>query len=165
MSSTVSTNSLQEDNARVKIRNRRLEYEHLKEFNPKSCSVVNIEMPDVDTSVVHSVKFTHQKTTYQYHGAELKQIVKFKATYMPLANDQGMKLIPLVKEMVEEVLKDSYEPKTATIIQTGKDSSKPTTQRSIEACVITGAEIEIDANDYVRITFDLEGLDNPTGRR
>lgn len=164
MSTTAITNNPLEDAGKVKIRNRRLDYEHLKEFNPKSCSIVNIEMPEVDTSVVHGIKFTDQKTTYQYHGAELNQIVKFKVVYMPLSNSQGMKLIPLTKQLVEEVLKDTYEPKTATIIQTGKDSKKATSQRSIESCVITGAEIEIDANDYVRITFDLQGLDNPTGR-
>lgn len=159
MNSTASTKSLQEGTTRVKIRNRSLNYPPLKDFNTKSCSVINIEMPDFDTSEVHSVKFTHEKTTYQYHALDLKQIVKFRVVYMPLANGEGMKLIPLAKELVEEVLKDSYEPQTATIIQTGKENSKLTAQRNIEACVITGSEIEIDVNDYVRIAFELEGID------
>jgi len=164
MSSTARSNFPSEDTGRVKIRNRELNYKHLNGFNSKTCSVVNIEMPDIDQAVTHSVSFTDDKSTYQYHGTELKQIVKFKAVYMPLDNNEGLKLLKAAKDLVEDVLKDGYEPATATITQKGKEG-KIVAEKSIADCMITGAEIEIDVNDYVRITFDLEGLDQPKKKK
>lgn len=164
MSNTTNANLLPEDTGRVKIRNRKLDYHPLRDFNPRSCNIVNIEMPEIEQSVIHGVRFTDESATYQYHGAELKHIVKFRVSYMPLDSNEGASLLPYAKELVEAVLKDGYEPATAIITQTGKDSNKIVAQRTIDSCAITGAEIEIDAGDYVRITFELEGLDNPTSR-
>ena len=164
MSNTTNANLLPEDTGRVKIRNRRLQYHPLRKFDPRSCNIVNIEMPEIEQSVVHSVRFTSESATSQYHGAELRQIVKFRVSYMPLDSNEGHELLPFAKKLVEDVLKDGYEPATASITQTGKDSNTIIAQRTIESCVITGAEIEIDAGDYVRITFDLQGIDNPASR-
>ena len=156
---TTATSTLRkEDTKEVTMRNRSLHYPPLKDFNTKSCSVVNIEMPDFDTALVHEVRFTHEKASYRYHAKEPKQIVQFKAVYMPLDNDAGRKLIPQAKELVEEVLKDDYESETATIIQKGKGGDKPVVEKRIDECVITGTDIAIDVGDYVRITFHLEGI-------
>lgn len=142
----------------VPIRDRSINYDPFKDFNEKSCNVFNIEMHDIDTSYVHPVKFTHEKGTRQYHGSELKEIITFEVVFMPLANTEGVKLIPVAKTLVEEVLKDTYEPKhTATIVQKGKDG-KPISERNIAGCVVTAAKLEIDANDYFRIGFTLTGI-------
>ena len=140
------------------IRNRRLDYAPLKEFGSKSCNVFDIQIPSVIAGATYAVQHTDGTGTLQYHAKEIQQIVRIKVAYIPLANKEGMQLIPLAKKLVEDVLKDDYEAKTAIIMHTGKDAKKSTVDRNIEQCVITGVDIAIDIKDYVRITFHLEGV-------
>lgn len=140
------------------MRNRKLDYELLEKFNAKSCNVISIEMPDMDRSVVHKVRFTNQKAAHYYHAKDLKQITSFKISYVPIDNSEGAKLIPLAKQLVEDVLKDDYKPATAHVTQLGKDGVSVAASRVIEQCIITHAQIDINSADYVQITFVLHGI-------
>lgn len=150
-----STNSPKEQ-----MRNRQFSYPPLdKHFTPQNASLYYIEMGDTAASVLHPIKYTHNDATFTYLGTDPQQIMSFKVVYMPKDNDAGVKLITVVKSLVKEVLGDGYDAATAIITQTGKDRSKRLTQKTIDECIITGAEIEIDVNDYLRITFYLQGID------
>lgn len=151
-----STNSPKEQ-----MKNRHFSYPPLdKHFTTENSSLQYVEMGDTPASVLNPIKYTHKAATFNYLGTDPQPIMNFKVVYMPKDNTSGRKLITVVKPLVKEVLEDNYNAETAIITQTGKDRNKRLAQKTIDECIITGAEIEIDVNDYLRITFYLQGIDN-----
>lgn len=140
-------------------RNRTIDYEPLNQkFTDQACSVDSIELPDLQRSRVVEVYLTKDKAPQYYHTKERKEIVKFNVTFIPRDTEEGRSLLPHVKELVEAVLKDDYEPKVATINLLKKDGESIDETRLINDCVITGGEIAMDKGDYLRVKFSLEGL-------
>jgi len=140
-------------------RNRTIDYEPLNQkFTDQACSVDSIDLPDLKRSRVVEVYLTKAKAPQYYHTQERKEVVKFSVLFIPKDTPEGRSLLPHVKELVEAVLKDDYEPKVATINLLKKDGENIDETRLINDCVITGCEISMDKGDYLRIKFSLEGL-------
>lgn len=128
-----------------------------KKFDTKSCTVDSVDIPDIQRSQVAKVQIG-QQAPLSYHTSERKEIVDFTVTYIPYDNSAGKELLPFVKEAVEEVLKKGYKAETATIQVKRLDDVQQTT--TIDNCIVTGGEIQVDVSDYIRIVFYLEGTLN-----
>jgi hypothetical protein len=127
-----------------------------KQFNDKNCTVEFIDLPKIKRSYIANVHIRTDKAPLYFHTTERKEIVSFTAIYIPYDTPEGRKLLPYVKESVEEVLKSNYNPEVATI-QLSRDG-KVEDEVQINDCVITAAEIMVDLKDYIRIKFYLQGL-------
>lgn len=125
-------------------------------FTDQTCTVANIDLPDLQRSKIYGVHLTQEKAPQYFHTAERKEIVKFSVTYIPLDNDQGKALLPYVKEVISSVLQNNYQPQPATInlIRNGEIEETVT----INDCIISRGEILLDKGNYIRIKFDIQGL-------
>lgn len=139
-------------------RSRTFEYKPLDQFNDTACTVDFIDLPDSKTSRIAPVFIGKEKAPLYYHTTERKEIVDFSVIYIPQDNPSGRSLLPVVKEAVEKVLTKDYQPAVANVRLERNGATEEEVQ--INDCIITGGEILVDLNDYIRIKFYLQGLLN-----
>jgi hypothetical protein len=140
-------------------RNITINYAPFEKFTAKACSIVSIDMPDLQkTSKIVEVKSSKDNSMLRYHTIEREALVSCNVVFSPLDTSEGKALIPHVKELTEEILKDTYEPKTATITLFKKDGKGTEEIRHIDRAVITSGAITIARGESIEITFTLQGL-------
>ncbi len=138
-------------------RSRTLSFDTLGDkFTETSCTLADIKLPEIKRSHVVPVFLTSAKSAQKFHTTERKEIADFSVTYIPHDNSDGRALLPHVKEVVDSVLTKDYKPAVATInlLRNGEIEKTIT----INDCIVKGGEILLDKDDYIRITFDLQGL-------
>ena len=125
-------------------------------FNEKSCSVENIEVPEITRTEVIEVFRTNDKAPQKFRTQDHRDIVTFRITYNPYNNDAGKALIPAAKSIVDSVLTADYTPSVAVITLLRNNEEERTI--TINDCIITKASVIIDIKDYIHIIFEISGL-------
>jgi hypothetical protein len=125
-------------------------------FNEKSCSVENIEVPEITRTEVIEVFRTNDKAPQKFRTQDHRDIVTFRITYNPYNNDAGKALIPAAKKIVDSVLTADYTPSVAVITLLRNNEEERTI--TINDCIITKASVIIDIKDYIHIIFEISGL-------
>lgn len=125
-------------------------------FNETSCSVENIEVPEITRTEVIEVFRTNDKAPQKFRTQDHRDIVTFRITYNPYNNDAGKALIPAAKKIVDSVLTADYTPSVAVITLLRNNEEERTI--TINDCIITKASVIIDIKDYIHIIFEISGL-------
>jgi hypothetical protein len=135
---------------------RTLAYKVLDDYNPGSCRVYTISVPDIQESCVVPVFNTNDKSARYYHTTEKKEIVEFEVVYIPLNNSSGKGLFKKAKELIYSVLTGDFNPEVATINILRNGVIEKTI--IINDTIIVSGEIIVDLHDFVRIRFVLSGI-------
>ena len=125
-------------------------------FNETSCSVQNIEVPDISRTEIVEVFRTNDKAPLKFRTKNHKDIVTFRVTYNPYNNDAGRALIPATKNIVDSVLTTSYTPSVAVITLLRNEEVEKTI--TINDCIIRRGIVQIDIKDYIHIIFEVSGI-------
>ena len=127
-----------------------------KIFTEASCMVSDIEIPNILRTTVIGVYPTSQRSMQRFKGNDVRPIVSFKVKYIPLNNAEGKKLLFESKKIIESVLSKDYKPSEAVINVFRNGTLEETT--TINDCVTKKCEIDLVIHDYIRITFEIQGV-------
>lgn len=125
-------------------------------FNETSCSVQNIEVPDISRTEIVEVFRTNDKAPLKFRTKNHRDIVTFRVAYNPYNNDAGRALIPATKNIVDSVLTTGYTPSVAVITLLRNEEVEKTI--TINDCIIRRGFVQIDIKDYIHIIFEVSGI-------
>ncbi len=86
-----------------------------KIFTESACMVKEITIPNIIRTKIIDVYPTSEKSAQKFKGVDIKAIVSYTATYIPLKNDTGKKLFAESKKIIDSVLAKDYKPSESVI--------------------------------------------------
>ena len=119
--------------------------------------VKSLNFPNMDQSETVVVHTSASKTAQSYHTKNVKETVQFSTTLQALDSSGGHELVPKVKQLVEDVLKDDYKPENAKIIRLDKLGSDVEKELDVQNCVIQNAAIAVAWAQPIEVTLNMTG--------
>ena len=141
-----------------------INYKHFDKagFDGKNCSVSDIQIPNSKQSTKVRVYDTATASPVFQNQTNTGDVVTFTVEFLP--SIKGKELISKADNLVQDLLKDSYDPATCTICTYKKDGDIDT-KVSIDDVIIQQVKLFVNKKDenkgevgYIRILFTLQGL-------
>ena len=141
-----------------------IDYKHFNKagFDSKTCSVSGFSMPNQRKSTKVTVYGTATKAPLFQNQYNAQEVVTFAVEFLPFIT--GKQLLAKAYSLVEDVLKDNYNPEPCTLCVYKKDGKIDTTT-TVNDVIIQKAELFFNRKDedtgamgYIRIRFTLQGL-------